>query len=78
MIVTAEGCTRYLTGRGQGYSKHPIMQRTAPTTKSYIAPNLQGGAVEKLCDGVARTEKESSNSHILFAKVKWIFETTKQ
>lgn len=54
------------------------MQRTAPTTKSYIAPNLQGGAVEKLCDGVARTEKESSNSHILFAKVKWIFETTKQ
>lgn len=31
--------------------------------------------VEKLCDSVYRIEKQSSDSHILFIEVKWIFDT---
>lgn len=37
------------SGRGKDAVKHCIVNRTAPTTKNYMAPNTNSDAVEKPC-----------------------------
>lgn len=41
------GCYWHLVGTGQDAAEHPVMHRTALTTKNYLAPNVYSAEVEK-------------------------------
>ena len=51
LLVTGEHGERYwnLVGRGQAAAKHPIVHRTAPSVKNYLAPNGRSTKAERHC-----------------------------
>lgn len=51
LVVTVEGCSWHLVGRGRDAAKHARgdVQNNPSTTKNYLAPNFNSTEGKKLC-----------------------------